>query len=150
MQVSTAAARTLSVAGLVLFWAALAALNGDPQVLPGPARVLPRMWAELMSGELLVHLGATLLRVLAAFVVAMAVGIALGLAQARAAVAAIAAGSPESYERAWQRLSWRHNLLTSSLLSVSSRPMLRRALVPAADRLPVVFRAAFNELARPA
>jgi flavin-dependent dehydrogenase len=77
-------------------------------------------------------------------------GIALGLAQARAAVAAIAAGSPESYERAWQRLSWRHNLLTSSLLSVSSRPMLRRALVPAADRLPVVFRAAVNELARPA
>ena len=77
-------------------------------------------------------------------------GIALGLAQARAAVAAVVAGSPESYERAWHRLSWRHNLLTASLLRVSSRPMLRRALVPAADRLPVVFRAAVNQLARPA
>ena len=31
-------------------------------------------------------------------------GIALGLAQARAAVAAVAAGRPERYERAWRRL----------------------------------------------
>jgi flavin-dependent dehydrogenase len=77
-------------------------------------------------------------------------GIALGLAQARAAVAAIVSGDPASYERAWQRLSWRHNLLTSTLVSVSSRPVLRRGLVPAASALPVVFRAAVNELARPA
>jgi flavin-dependent dehydrogenase len=77
-------------------------------------------------------------------------GIALGLAQARAAVAAVVAGSPASYEKAWHRLSWRHNMLTSSLVSVSSRPLLRRGLVPAASALPVVFRAAVNELARPA
>jgi flavin-dependent dehydrogenase len=77
-------------------------------------------------------------------------GIALGLAQARAAVAALAVGDPASYEKAWQRLSWRHNLLTSTLVSVASRPVLRRALVPAASALPVVFRAAVNELARPA
>ena len=77
-------------------------------------------------------------------------GIALGLAQARAAVAAIAAGDPASYEKVWQRLSWRHNLLTSSLVAASSQAVLRRGLVPAASALPVVFRAAVNELARPA
>jgi flavin-dependent dehydrogenase len=77
-------------------------------------------------------------------------GIALGLAQAKAAVAAVRGGDPASYERSWQRLSWRHNLMTSALVSVSSRPLLRRGLVPAATALPVVFRAAVNELARPA
>jgi flavin-dependent dehydrogenase len=77
-------------------------------------------------------------------------GIALGLAQARAAVSAVRRGEPASYEAAWHRLSWRHHLLTSSLVSVSSRPLLRRGLVPAAATLPAVFRAAVNELARPA
>ena len=77
-------------------------------------------------------------------------GIALGLAQARAAVAAVRGGDPASYERAWQRLSWRHNLLTQGLLAASGRPLLRRRLVPAADTVPWLFRAAVNELARPA
>ena len=77
-------------------------------------------------------------------------GIALGLAQARAAVAAVRGGDPASYGRAWQRLSWRHNLLTQGLLAASGRPLLRRRLVPAADTVPWLFRAAVNELARPA
>jgi flavin-dependent dehydrogenase len=77
-------------------------------------------------------------------------GIALGLAHARAAVAAVRAGDPASYERAWQRLSWRHNLLTQGLLAASGRPLLRRRLVPAAQAVPWLFRAAVNELARPA
>jgi len=77
-------------------------------------------------------------------------GIALGLAQARAAVAAVGRGDPASYERAWQRLSWRHNLLTRGLLAASGRPLLRRGLVPAAHAMPSVFRAAVDQLARPA
>jgi flavin-dependent dehydrogenase len=77
-------------------------------------------------------------------------GIALGLAQARAAVAAVRAGNPAAYERSWQRLSWRHNLLTHSMLAASGRPVLRRRLVPAAEAAPWLFRAAVNELARPA
>jgi flavin-dependent dehydrogenase len=77
-------------------------------------------------------------------------GIALGLAQARAAVTAVRGGDPASYGRAWQRLSWRHNLLTQGLLAASGRPALRRGLVPAADAVPWLFRAAVNELARPA
>lgn len=77
-------------------------------------------------------------------------GIALGLAQARAAVAAVGRGDPASYERVWQRLSWRHNLLTQGLLAASGRPLLRRGLVPAAHAMPSVFRAAVGQLARPA
>ena len=64
-------------------------------------------------------------------------GIALGLAQARAAVTAVRGGDPASYERAWRRLSWRHNALTQGLLAATGRPVLRRGLVPAADTVPV-------------
>lgn len=75
--------RALSLAGLIAFWSALASLNGDPSVLPGPARVLPRIWAELQSGELLRHLGYTLLRVVMAFALAMSIGMALGIVMGR-------------------------------------------------------------------
>ncbi|MEJ7628124.1 MAG: FAD-dependent monooxygenase [Nocardioidaceae bacterium] len=77
-------------------------------------------------------------------------GIALGLAQARAAIAALVAGRPSSYELAWQRATWRYRLLTASLLGASRLGPVRRAIVPAAVRLPRVFAAAVNELARPA
>ncbi|MEO5850873.1 MAG: NAD(P)/FAD-dependent oxidoreductase [Nocardioides sp.] len=77
-------------------------------------------------------------------------GIASGLAQARAAVAAVAAGDADSYERTWRRLTWRHDLLTHALLA-ATRPMgLRRHLVRSAAALPVVFDAAVNQLAAPA
>lgn len=77
-------------------------------------------------------------------------GIALGLAQARAAVAAIRAGRPDGYERAWRRLGWRHDLLTRGLLGVTRHRRLRTRLVPAAAVLPGVFAAAVDQLARPA
>jgi flavin-dependent dehydrogenase len=77
-------------------------------------------------------------------------GIAGGLAQARAAVRAIAAGDPASYERAWRRLTWRHDLLTHALLTATRPVALRRHLVASAAALPGVFDAAVNQLARPA
>ncbi len=83
MSLPTGAVRALSIAGLLAFWAALAALNGDPRVLPGPEVVLPRIWTELISGDLLLQLRATLLRVIAAFVLAMSIGVALGLLMGR-------------------------------------------------------------------
>lgn len=45
--------------------------------------VLPRIWTALVDGDLLFHLRATLLRVVAAFVLAMSIGIALGLLMGR-------------------------------------------------------------------
>ncbi len=77
-------------------------------------------------------------------------GIALGLAQARAAIAAIAAGRPELYEPSWRHITWRYRLLTASLLGASRLSPVRAAIVPAAARMPRVFSAAVNELARPA
>lgn len=83
MNLSPVAVRLLSIAGLVVFWALLAALYGNPRVLPGPEQVLPRIWSEILSGEIPFHVGATLGRVAAAFVVAMAIGVALGLLMGR-------------------------------------------------------------------
>lgn len=77
-------------------------------------------------------------------------GVALGLAQARAAVAAIVAERPTTYETAWRRVSWRYQLLTASLLGATGIAPVRRAIVPAAAAMPRVFAAAVNELARPA
>jgi flavin-dependent dehydrogenase len=76
-------------------------------------------------------------------------GIAVGLGQARAAVAAIAAGRPEAYERAARRLGWRHDLLTRALLEATAHAPVRRRIVPLAERAPWLFSAAVNQLARP-
>ena len=77
-------------------------------------------------------------------------GIALGFAQAAAAVDAIAADDPRRYERAWHRLTWRHNAMTAGLVTATRAPLVRSRIVPAADRLPFVFGWAVDQLARPA
>lgn len=76
-------------------------------------------------------------------------GIALGAGQAAAAVMAIAAGDPAAYERSARRLGRRHDLLTRGLLVGTRSDVARRMLVPAAQRLPGVFSAAVDQLARP-
>ena len=77
-------------------------------------------------------------------------GIALGLAQARTAVACVATDRPDLYANRARRLGGRHELLTHALLRATALPAARRALVPAATRLPRVFGVAVNQLARPA
>jgi flavin-dependent dehydrogenase len=77
-------------------------------------------------------------------------GVSLAVAQARAAVAALVADDPARYERDWRTLTRRYRLLTASLLGATRVGAVRRALVPAAERLPAVFGAAVNSLARPA
>lgn len=73
----------LSIAALLSVWIVAALLSDDPQILPTPWGLLPLFQQELASGELLRHLGATLVRVLWAFALAMALGTALGLAMGR-------------------------------------------------------------------
>jgi flavin-dependent dehydrogenase len=77
-------------------------------------------------------------------------GIALGYAQAGAAVEALVAGDPQQYERRWRRLTWRHDLMTAGLVTATRAPLVRGAIVPAAQRLPAVFGWAVDQLARPA
>ncbi len=67
-------------------------------------------------------------------------GISLGLAHARAAVAAIVADDPTSYERSWRAATRRYSLLTHALVQATRPTWARRLLVPAAahpaERLP--------------
>jgi flavin-dependent dehydrogenase len=77
-------------------------------------------------------------------------GVALGLAQARAAVAAIVDDDPVRYEKDWVSVTRRYRLTTASLLAATRVDPVRRLLVPTAQRVPGVFAAVVNTLARPA
>ena len=74
-------------------------------------------------------------------------GLRVGLSQAEAAVAAIAAGRPGSYEREWTRRTRDFRMLTSGLVAAAGSP-LRAAIVPVAVALPRVFGAVVERLAR--
>ena len=69
----------LSLAAFVGFWWALSWLKGNPRILPAPPEVLSVFWAELVSGRLGLHMGATLFRVALAFGLSMLLGTALGV-----------------------------------------------------------------------
>ena len=73
----------ISIAGLFVLWIVAAVLTDDPQILPTPLELLPPLKKELASGDLFYHLGATLVRVIWAFALAMGLGIAIGLAMGR-------------------------------------------------------------------
>mgnify|MGYP001170084730 CR=1 FL=1 len=68
----------LSIVLLLVLWQAAALLADDARLMPGPLPVALRLWRELVHGELLHHLGVTLARVAASFLIAMAVGVAVG------------------------------------------------------------------------
>jgi len=74
-------------------------------------------------------------------------GIAVGLAQAGALIDCLVRGEPQAYERAWRAVSQRSRLLTGAVLTAAQHPRLRRTLVPAAARVPALFRAAVDALA---
>lgn len=87
VRVRSVAVPLLSLLALFGLWQ-IAALAADrPQLMPGPLLVLDRLVAETLSGELPYHLGVTLVRVGAAFVVAMAIGTVIGLVMGRSALA---------------------------------------------------------------
>lgn len=73
----------LSIGGLLMTWAVVAAIADDPQVLPEPWSLAGPFLAALKSGELVYHLGWTLSRVAWAFVLAMGIGITIGLMMGR-------------------------------------------------------------------
>ncbi len=75
-------------------------------------------------------------------------GLRVGLAGAEAAVAAVGAGDAAGYARAWRALSREYRWLTAGLVVGTRSVAVRRALVPTAARLPGVFGAAVEALAR--
>lgn len=74
-----AAARALSVLGLVLSWKGAGRLAGS-RLLPPASTVVAFLAREVASGALAANLGATLFRVACAFALAMLLGSLLGLA----------------------------------------------------------------------
>ncbi|MFQ5939334.1 MAG: ABC transporter permease [Alphaproteobacteria bacterium] len=71
-----------SVVLLVALWQVAAAAM-DSRLLPGPVTVLDVLVRDIGDGELPYHVGVTLARVAASFVLAMAIGTAIGIAMGR-------------------------------------------------------------------
>jgi NitT/TauT family transport system permease protein len=74
--------RLASLATLLGLWQ-IAALASDSRRLPGPLAVFEAIMAEARSGALFANLGITLLRVAAAFALAMSLGSAIGYLMGR-------------------------------------------------------------------
>jgi len=75
-------------------------------------------------------------------------GVSLAVKQAAAAVSAIVAGEPSSYEADWNRITREYRLLTRGLVLATAPRAIRPALVPACIVLPGVFKRAVHILAR--
>jgi len=76
----------LSIGLLLLVWYLGALIADDPRRLPTPFQVLGQIMAETAKGDLPYHLGITLGRVIASFIIAMAIGTAIGFAMGRVAL----------------------------------------------------------------
>jgi flavin-dependent dehydrogenase len=74
-------------------------------------------------------------------------GVALGVATAEAAIDALSANDPASYEHRYHALARRYFSLTAALLTVVRHPALHRALIRAAHAAPGAFDAALGALA---
>lgn len=73
----------LSFFVLVALWHLAAVVVQDPITLPSPLDVVNTLWEEAASGELFVHVWATLLRVIISFAIAMLLGTAIGIGLGR-------------------------------------------------------------------
>ena len=79
---STGASRLLPLLALALL-GQVVAMQAHSRVLPTPWAVLGVLYQELTAGELLFHLGQTLLRVAISFCLAMLLGVGLGILMGR-------------------------------------------------------------------
>ena len=68
----------LSILSLLIIWAGFSEYLNS-RYLPSPAHVFTTLNTEFISGNLLFHIGATFLRVVGAFILAMTIGTAIGL-----------------------------------------------------------------------
>jgi flavin-dependent dehydrogenase len=75
-------------------------------------------------------------------------GIAVSLAAADELANCLVADRPGDYDAAWRRASRRYRLLTHTLLQVRRVPVVPRTITPLAGRVPWLFAAAVDQLAR--
>lgn len=76
----------LSLAGLAVLWAVIAALVASDK-LPGPLEVWEAVLRQVATNNYFFHLGVTLARVSAAFLIAMGIGSAIGVGLGASAAA---------------------------------------------------------------
>lgn len=75
--------------GVILFigaWQFLHAYVAQPLLMPSPLKVVDTLWSLLRSGELFVHIVASMRRILVGYVAGCAIGIGLGLVIGRWAI----------------------------------------------------------------
>jgi NitT/TauT family transport system permease protein len=72
-----------SILLLLAIWQIAAWHAANPRLMPPPLTVFSVLAEEIVRGELLFHLGVTLLRVAASFALAMSIGIAIGFVMGR-------------------------------------------------------------------
>lgn len=77
----------LSLVVMLLLWTLVAVWSDNPRIMPAPWQVAARIWQIAATGELWLHAGTTLFRVLASFALAMSVGVMLGLWMGRSRAA---------------------------------------------------------------
>lgn len=73
-------------------------------------------------------------------------GLKLGFLGAEAAVAAVAAGQPDRWERDWRRITRRYYWGTLGLLVLTGQPTLRSWMVPTVERAPWILGGALRFL----
>ncbi|MBC7462926.1 MAG: NAD(P)/FAD-dependent oxidoreductase [Actinobacteria bacterium] len=73
-------------------------------------------------------------------------GMRVGFAEGQAAVLAVLANDPQSYEAQWQRITRSYRLLAGGLLWASSNHIIRSMIVPAAQTFTPVFSRLVNTL----
>lgn len=74
-------------------------------------------------------------------------GLRVGFAQANEAINALHTGNPSSYPRQWRKVTREFRVLTRGLVAVASSP-LRHSIVPVSSKMPRLFGAIINRLAR--
>jgi ABC-type nitrate/sulfonate/bicarbonate transport system permease component len=86
------AEKVLPIASVVLFiavWELIVRWRGiAPIFLPAPSAIAVDLWATIRDGTMEYHLGVTLLRIMAGFVVAAVTGVALGVLMGMSRIAA--------------------------------------------------------------
>ncbi len=91
---------------LVALWAMAAHSPGVAPVLPGPEAVLATLWQMTTSGELFVHVAASLQRAFAGFVVAGIIGVTIGLAMSQSRLVNDILAGPVELLRPISSIAW--------------------------------------------
>jgi len=77
--------KVLSASTFFILWFIIAAIV-DSSILPGPITVIKNMIHHIYNGDLVLHTGITLARVLAAFFISMVIGTVIGIIMGRSSI----------------------------------------------------------------